>query len=175
MLMNLEEQLLQEHSRSNCDIVVNWIGRSQKKFDQLFHLFIHGESLITQRAAWPLGYAVQKYPQLIHKHFAILLNNLTRPGIHNAIRRNTMRLLQDIHIPEPYQGQAMDIAFNYILDPKEKPAVKAFSLTVLENMLEQYPEIGPELKLTIQDQWAHQTAAFHSRAKKILTRLEKKT
>ncbi len=172
--MNLEEQLLQEHSRNNCDIIVNWVGASQKRFDQLFQLFLHGESLTTQRAAWSISYAVQKHPKLIDKHFSSLLNNLTRPGIHNAIRRNTMRLLQEINIPEAYQGQAMDIAFNYILDPKEKPAVKASSLTVLENMLTQYPEIGAELKLIIEDQWEQQTAAFHSRAKKILKRLEKK-
>ncbi len=174
MLMNLEEQILQENSRANCDIIVKWVGASQKKFDQLFQLFLHGDSITTQRAGWPLSYAVQNHPQLIDKHFDSLLNNLTRTGMHNAVRRNTMRLLQDINIPEQYQGQAMDIAFNYIIDPKEKAAVKAFSLTVLENMLEEYPEIGPELKLVIEDQWENQTAAFHSRAKKILYRLEKK-
>lgn len=172
--MNLEEQLLLEHSRTNCDVIVNWVGASQKRFDQLFHLFLNGESLVTQRAAWPLSYAVRSHPKFIHKHFRSLLDNLSRPGIHNAIRRNTMRLLQDVPIPEEYQGQVMDISFNYLLDPKEKVAVKAFSLTVLENMVQQYPEIGPEIRLIIEDQWENQTAAFYSRAKKILHRLDKK-
>jgi hypothetical protein len=172
--LDLEAQILQEHSRANCDIIVNWIGSSQKRFDQLFHLFLHGESLVTQRAAWPVSYAVGKHPHFIHKHFSSLLDNLSRPGIHNAIRRNTMRLLQDITIPEQYQGQVMDISFNYIIDPREKVAVKAFSLTVLGNMLQQYPEIGPEIKLVIEDQWNNQTAAFYSRAKKLLHQLDKK-
>lgn len=172
--MDLEAQILHEHSRANCDTIVNWIGSSQKKFDQLFRLFLHGESLVTQRAAWPVSYAVRNHPHFIHNHFSSLLDNLSRPGIHNAIRRNTMRLLQDITIPEQYQGQVMDISFNYIIDPKEKVAVKAFSLTVLGNMLQQYPEIGPEIKLVIEDQLNNQTAAFYSRAKKLLHQLDKK-
>ncbi len=172
--MDLEAQILHEHSRANCDVIVNWIGASQKRFNQLFHLFINGKPLVIQRAAWPLSYAVRQHPHFIDKHFGSLLDNLSRPGIHNAIRRNTMRLLQDVPIPEQYQGQVMDISFNYIIDPKEKVAVKAFSLTVLGNMLQQYPEIGPEIKLIIEDQWEHQTAAFYSRAKKLLNQLDKK-
>ncbi|MFT3946227.1 MAG: hypothetical protein QM763_04560 [Agriterribacter sp.] len=50
-------------------------------------------------------------------------------------------------------------------------SVKAFSLTVLANLANQYPEIIPELKLIIEDQLPHETAAFKSRAQKILKQL----
>ena len=40
----------------------------------------------------------------------------------------------------------MTACFNYIPNPDEAIAVKAFSLTVLENLSKQYPEILPELK-----------------------------
>jgi hypothetical protein len=65
----------------------------------------------------------------------------------------------------------MDICFTYIADPQEKVAVKAFSLTILENLSHQYPEIRNELKLIIEERWEHETAAFRSRAKKILKAL----
>jgi hypothetical protein len=47
-------------------------------------------------------------------------------------------------------------------------AIKAFALTVLQNLSAVYPDIKPELKLIIEERWPHETAAFHSRARKIL-------
>ena len=65
----------------------------------------------------------------------------------------------------------MNLCFDYLISPDEKPAVKAFSLVVLDNLSKQYPEIKQELKTIIEDRWNFETAAFHSRAKKILNSL----
>lgn len=65
----------------------------------------------------------------------------------------------------------MEICFNYIASPKEAVAIKAFSLAILGKLAKKYTEIIPEIKLLIEDQVMHQTAAFKSRAKKILNEL----
>jgi hypothetical protein len=62
----------------------------------------------------------------------------------------------------------MDLCFGYIASPDEAIAVKAFSLTVLQNFSRRYPEIKNELKVIIEERWDYETAAFRSRAKKIL-------
>ncbi|WP_276502118.1 hypothetical protein [Terrimonas pollutisoli] len=169
--MKLRERLLKEHSKTNCTAIVNWIGDSQQRFDELFDLFLNDEYRVVQRAAWPLSYAVIAHPKLIVKHFSKLFKNLQKPGIHDAVKRNTIRLLQDISIPKKFHGQVMNICFNYINSPAENAAVKAFALTVLDNLSKQYPEIKPELKTIIEDRWDYETAAFHSRARKILKKL----
>jgi hypothetical protein len=166
--MKLREQLLKEHSRANCDKIVKWIGEDQHRFDELFHLFLSDEYRVVQHAAWPLSYAVIGHPQLIKKHFTRLLVNLDKPDIHDAVKRNTMRLLQDIDIPGKYHGRLMDTCFKYISIPGEAVAVKAFSLTVLEKLSKSYPEIIPEIKLLIEENYERETAAFKSRAKKFL-------
>jgi hypothetical protein len=166
--MNLRESILAEHSKTQTNKILRWIGADQKRFDQLFDLFINDEPLVTQRAGWPLSYAVRAHPELIQKHFKKLLKNLGKPNLHNAIKRNSIRLLEDIPIPEKFHGELMNICFGYITDPQEKPAIKAFSLTVLQNLSRQYPDIKNELKLIIESQWDNETAAFRSRAKKIL-------
>jgi len=43
---------------------------------------------------------------------------------------------------------------------------------VLENLSKQYPEIKHELKVIIEERWDYETAAFHSRAKRILKNLK---
>jgi hypothetical protein len=165
---NLREEILKEHSKAQCTNIVNWVGASQQRFDELFNLFLNDEYRVVQRAAWPVSYAVIAHPEFIKKHWSSLIKNLQKPNLHNAVKRNSIRLLQDIAIPKKYQGQIMDICFKYVESPTEAVAVKAFSLTVLSNLAKQYPEILPELKLLIEDQLPHQTAAFRSRAK-ILT------
>lgn len=164
---DLRYELLHEHSKAQCLRIVKWVGDDQKRFDELFNIFLTGEYREVQHAAWPISYCVIDHPQLIKKHWAKLIKNLHQPNIHDAVKRNSMRLLQDIAIPEKYEGEIMDIAFKYVASPNEAVAVKAFSMTVLGNLSKKYPEILPELKLLIEDQLPHQTAAFKSRAKKI--------
>jgi hypothetical protein len=82
-----------------------------------------------------------------------------------------VRLLEQIDIPKKYQGQVMDLCFRFIADPAEAAAVKAFSLTTLQNISRHYPEIKQELKLIIEDRWDLESAAFRSRAKNILKKL----
>ena len=169
--MTLREQILKEHSKANCNAIVKWIGDSQSRFDELFDLFLQDEYRVVQRAAWPLSNAVILYPKFIQKHFSKLLRNLERPGLHDAVKRNTVRLLQDLTIPKKFQGQVMNLCFDYINSPDEAVAVKAFSLTILENLSKDYPEIKQELKTIIEDRWNYESAAFHSRARKILRKL----
>lgn len=171
--MNLRDTLLAEHSKAQADKVVQWIGSHQQRFDQLFTLFTSNEYKLVQRAAWPLSYAVAAHPVLIQKHVGKLLRYLEQPNLHDAVKRNSVRLLQDINIPQKYQGNVMNLCFAYIISPKEKPAVKAFSLTVLQNLSRQYPEIKNELRTIIETQWDNESPAFRSRARKILKELRK--
>lgn len=165
--MNLRQEILKEHSKAQCDKIVNWIGASQQKFDELFELFLNDEYRVTQRAAWPLSYAVIQHPEFIKKNFAKLIDNLKEPNLHDAIKRNSVRLLQEVNIPKKFHGEVMAICFGFVESPTEAVAIKTFSLTVLSNLSKQYPEILPEIKLLVQEQWPHQTAAFKSRAKNL--------
>ena len=168
----LYQLLAEEHSRKQCDHIVSYIGNNKKRFADLMALFLKGEYRITQRAAWPLSYCVRLHPELIGPYLKALLDNLGKEKIHVAVVRNTMRLLQDIEIPKKYQGRVMTICFDFIQSPETPIAVKAFSLTVLQHLSKDYPEILPELRLIIEEQWDQAPPAFRSRAKRILKNLK---
>jgi hypothetical protein len=170
---NLREQILKEHSKAQCSKIVNWVGTSQERFDELFHLFLNDEYRVVQRAGWPVSYCVIAYPVFISKHWNKLIKNLQKPNLHDAVKRNSIRLLQDINIPKKYQGRLMDLCFSYLASPAEAIAVKAFSLTILTNLAQPYPEIIPEIKLLIEEQLPRQTPALASRAKKFLQKTSK--
>ena len=169
--MNLRETILKEHSKANCRRIVKWVGNDQKRFDELFDLFLNDEYRVVQRAGWPLSYCVEDHPEFIRKHFARLLKNLDKTGIHEAVKRNTVRLLQYADIPEKFHGEVIDICFRYVSSPTEAVALKAFSLTVLQNLAKKYPEIINEIKLVIEERWGYETVAFRTRAKNLMKAL----
>ena len=165
--MNLREEVLREHSRKQCDVIVNWVGQSQKRFNELFQLFMADEKLVAQRAAWPVSYCIESFPDLLNNHFEQLVKKLAQPGIHDGVKRNSMRMLQHVKIPEQWEGALMNFCFDYLSSPTEAVAIKAFSITVLGKLAKKYPEIIPELQLVIEDQLPVQTAAFKSRAQQL--------
>jgi len=166
--MDLEKLLRAEHSKRQCDRIVAYIGDDKDRFAQLIELFFRGEYRMTQRAAWPLSYCVQRHPELITPYYRQLLDNLGRKDIHVAVVRNTVRLLQDVSIPKRWHGRVMSVCFEFVEDPATPIAVKAFALSILSNLSAKYPEIKGELKTLIESQWEQATPAFRSRAKKIL-------
>lgn len=171
--MHLRNQILKEHTKQNCNEIVQWIGNDVSRFNQLFGLFLHDEHRVTQRAAWPMSYCVIAHPEFMQNNFDQLIKNLQKQNIHDSIKRNTVRLLQSIKIPDEQEGAVMEICFNYVESPTEAVAIKAFALTVLGKLAKKYPQIIPEIKLLIADQIPHQTAAFKVRAKKLLKEFER--
>ena len=170
--MDLLKALASEHSKAKTTRIIKWIGADQSRLDELVRLFLGNDRVISQRAGWPLSYVVEKHPALVQKHLRAILKNLRQPNLHEAVKRNTVRILQFVDVPKALQGEVLNTCFDYITDPKEKPAIKAFSMTVVDNLSKSFPDINNELRLVIETQWDNETAAFRARAKKILKRMK---
>lgn len=171
--MNLIKELQKDFSKATRDRIVKYIGSDQDRFEALVNAFLSSSYRITQRAAWPLSYCVKDHPELIKPHLKKIIMNLKKPGLHDAVKRNTVRFLQFIQIPKPLQGHVLDILLSYLQDTKEPIAVRVFSMTVLANLAEEHPELKPELIALIERQMPYGSAGFVSRGQKILRKLEK--
>ena len=132
---------------------------------------MQNEYRLAQRAAWSVSWAAKKNPAMIKPHLNKLVEQLSRTEVHDAVIRNSIRILEEIEIPEPLHGKVMNACFEFVEQPATPIAIKAFALTTLFNLSKHYPEIKPELKLIIEDRIDNETAAFKSRGKKILKQL----
>lgn len=74
-------------------------------------------------------------------------------------------------IPEEHEGEAIDIMFQYVMDPKADTHIKTVSLTVLHGLAKKYPELNNEIKLCIEEQINTADVSFQKTAKKILAEL----
>ena len=143
--MDLKEAILKEHSKRQTQLIAEYIGSNQKRVDELMHLFFFAEYRVVQRASWVVSYCAEAHPVLIAKHFAPLIQNLSKPGLHDAVKRNTLKVLQDLDAPDELLGTLVDLCFGFIYSPSEAIAVKAISINILVKTCIKYPELKEEL------------------------------
>ena len=167
--MNLEAEILKADFKDQVVRVAAEISTDENKFAELMKLFFSHNNTYAQRASWVMMHCTDRYPWLVRPYLKKLVKNLYQsPG--EATKRNTVRLLQFIDIPEALWGEVIEICFRY-LKGNEAIAIKVFSMTVLFNLSQLVPEISEELKINIEDQLPYGSAGFKSRANKILTKL----
>jgi hypothetical protein len=164
--MDIEQALLDEHSKKQTMRIVNFIGSDKKRFEALFDIFLNGEYRITQRAAWPLGYVAIEHPELILPHLSKLIKKLEQKDLHPSIPRNILRIFQEIEVPEKHHGRLVDICIGFITDARIPAAIRAFSMTVAAQICKNYPELSKELQMIFSELARYpQQAAITSRLK----------
>ncbi len=166
--MDLKKEILKEHSKAQAHKLTDYVGNSRTRFKALVEVYLGGPYRVTQRAAWPLSICAERSPNLILPHLKKLLDFLSKPDIHDSVKRNTIRLLQFIDIPKRNYGQVTELCFKYLQSKNEPIAVKVFSMTVLSKIIKDEPDLRNELKMIIEDQMPYASAGFVSRGKKIL-------
>ena len=159
-----------QNKAQTCELV-DYVNGKPNRFKELVDIYLKGPYRITQRAAWPLSIAVEKWPYLIDPHLKNILKFLRKKEVHDAVKRNTMRLLQFIELPKRFRGEVADLCFMYLQDPKVAVAIRVCSMTVLQKVIQDQPDLKTELKMILEDQLPYGSAAFKNRAMKVLRSL----
>ena len=170
--MKLRDELLREHSKANTEYLTNQIGTDQEAFDELIALMFNNEYRVAQRAAWVVGHCIEAHPWLVKKHLKPMIENLQNP-VHDAIKRNTLRILQFVDIPEDLHGITAEICFSILNSAKSPIAFKAHAMSALLDIVKIYPELKEELKISIEEQMPFGSAGFISRGRRTLNALKK--
>jgi hypothetical protein len=173
-IMDIRAELLKEHSRAQANRVAKWVGNSPERLTQLIDLFLHDEYRVVQRAARVVSLIADEHFELVKPHLPALVKRMNEPNASAAVKRNVVRIFQFVDIPEALHGDVMNSCFDLLANPNENIAERVFSMSVLANLAQHYPDIKPELKAIIEDALQHQpSAGFRSRAAKVLKLLSK--
>lgn len=172
--MDFRTQLLKEHSKKNSLLIVDYIQGDQAKFDAFMNCFFTDEYRVNQRSAMVLSACFDKQPFLVEKHLERLIKNLEKADLHVALKRNTVRILQDVQVPKKFESSLFDSCLGYIIDPTETIAVKAFAMKVCVNICKIYPELKQEVIPAIEDTMSHsESMGIRSRGNAMLKQLHK--
>jgi hypothetical protein len=166
--MNLESEILREHSRVQALRLARWVGSDRRRFRKLMSCFLRGDYRITQRSAWVVGICAERHPELVRPYLGKMIARMQEPGVHDAVKRNVIRILQTVDIPRGLLGIVADICFRYLASIDTPIAVKAFSMTVLARIAEREPDLKRELRIVIEQQLLFGGPAICARARKVL-------
>lgn len=169
--MDIRAALLAEHSKAQMIMISNYIGADADRFAILMELFLGDNYRLTQRASWAVSKCGDQYPELLAPYIERMIKNLYE-DVPDAVKRNTLHLLQDREIPDIMLDEAADIGFKIMESKMEPIAVKVFAMTMLANICKKVPELKNELRLIIEDQMPYGSSGFRSRGDKILKRLK---
>ena len=167
----MKSEILYEHSRRQVDKIAGWIGRDKGRFKELMNLFLHGEYRVTQRSAWIISACSQRHPELITPWLKSMLDKSEEPGVHIAVKRNVLRILEEIEIPKSLLGAVITRCFNDLASEDAAIAVRVYAMEIILRASVQEPDLRNELRQTIEQMLPHGGPAIQSRARHVLKKL----
>ncbi len=171
--MDLKTEILREHSKRQAVKIANWIGPDKRRFRELMELFLKGEYRVTQRSAWIVGCCADRYAFLIAPWLGAMIKRMQEPGAHPAVKRNVVRILQFVEIPDSLLGSVVTLCFKYLDSANEPIAVRVLSMTVLLNASQKEPELKNELKSMIEQMLPNAGPAICARARHVMKQIDK--
>ena len=140
----LAEELTNEIRSFSAPVLAKKVLEHQQ-LPELIELALATDHLLSSRAMWVLGHCSDLDYDSLKPYHARLIKNLEKKGLHNGVIRNTLRLFQQHPVPKAYESFLLDTCYNYINDPAEAIAVRAFAIRIVFNISKPYPELITEL------------------------------
>jgi hypothetical protein len=165
--MDIREALLEVHSKAQAEKIATYVGEDEKRFAELIKHLLGPVYRISQRAAWPVSYCIERNPELVKPYFNVLIKQLERDDTHAAVRRNVARLFQFVDVPARYHGRLFDACYNLLDDADQPVAVRVFSMTVAAKLAKDSPELLAEIDLVAAKHPSLMTPGMRSRMRRV--------
>lgn len=170
--MDIKSTLEARHKREDAIAIKNAIIKNPSLVIDLMACFLSKDIRLCQRSSWSVLFLGLEAPDILQPYLSKMVYQLAEAK-HHAQIRNTIRIFEEVDIPEDLEGPLFEHCFGYLVDSKYPTAIRAFSITVLEKIADKYPDLKTELKAELIVQQDTGTVGFKNRAKKTLTRLNK--
>ncbi len=170
MNAKLKEEILAATQKEAAIAVARQVLNGTYTMAEFMEFFFDADWQLCQRAAWPLATIVDEDVSVVEPYLPDMLKVLQAPH-HDAVARNILRVWERQSFPEEYVGSIYDLCFEYIGDPKQANAIRAYAITICANICKTYPEMATECIPHIEDQVLTGAPSVRSRAAKALKQL----
>ena len=166
------EDLLVDSSKITADMAVHTIGEDPVLFQKVLDFALEDRDVFAQRASRVIQLSAIKYPHLIKPHLNKIIKSF--PDFRNSgLKRNMLRHLSKhtMELTEEQHGILLDVCYKFIMSSDEKPAIKVYSMDILYDISNQYPDLKKELISCIENIMPTASEGIKSRSKKMLKKL----
>jgi 8-oxo-dGTP diphosphatase len=170
---DLQDLINNMMSRQEAEWVADLAIEDHNVFKKLLDYSIKGDSKLAFRSSWTLSKVCDKYPELIDPYLTDIISRINDFD-NESVQRSFLRIisLKDISkIDQEYHGIMADYCFAKLRSGVSAIAIKAYSMEILFNLTELYPELANELVPAIQILTEDGSAGVVARGRMILKKL----
>lgn len=185
-----KEQLYQElnyvnHSREKRSYYADLLINNPELVSPLLEILFTVNDKISCRAAWIFEFMCSEHINTIIPHLNKFTDNISLVHLDSAVRpvakvceilitayykNKNPEVLK--YLIEKHKEKIIEVCFDWMIT-NQKVAVKAYSMTTLFFLGQEYQWVYPELKIILERDYELQSAAFKARARRILKKLNK--
>ena len=148
------------------------IIKNKGEMEELMGYFFSKDLRICQMASFPIIAIADHKIELLLPYLTKMVDRY-KGAPHAAYKRNVMRTLQFVKIPEDLEGKVYDLCIEEFCDVKTPTAIRVFSMTVMCNICERHPELSQELLPVLIDYKNTGTTGFENRLRKEIKRVSR--
>ena len=108
---------------------------------ELLIFSLEDDQLVSNRAIWVLNYCAEIDFERVKPFQSKLIEHLKNKSLHSGVIRSILRIFLRQPIPKKYESFMLDKCYEYIKNPSEAIAVRAFAMTIVFNISKIYPEL----------------------------------
>ncbi|MEO1009890.1 MAG: adenylosuccinate lyase [Bacteroidota bacterium] len=172
-------------TREKRTVMANWVLDNPKSMRSLLEIIFMGEDPISNRAGWVLDYVIQRKLSYLYIHLDFFTSKISGVQMDSSIRplAKACQLLTIAYyskkdkearkaLTTEHLQQIAAVAFDWLIGDY-KVAAKAYSMTSLLLLGQQFKWIHPELRLVLEQNYASGSAGYKARARATLETLGK--
>jgi hypothetical protein len=138
--------------------------KDEKAFAELVKIMMDGkDEALAFLAAWTISHVAEKNKTIAVAYMPQFLEKIQSTKA-EGITRSIVKVWELIQIPKEYHWEVADICFNFLKSNTAPIAVKAFSISVLQHLIKDLPELKNEVVFELEKQLPHASAGFKVRA-----------
>ena len=129
--------------------MIKFVKAKPERFDELVELSLSNKQPVSWRANSVLNSLIKKNDKRLTNKIDKVLKLI--PKSNDSNRRELLKLLMKMGIPESKQSEFIDVCINLWVDVDIKPSVRCYAFRILIDYAKQYPELSQELTPLTKD------------------------
>ena len=158
--MNTKELVLGIRTNRNFEELQAYFSSHPKKLDELVELVINQEAYpISEYGSWILLHHSKYYPEQLRRYYNAFVD-LVFNSKNQSVLRNVVNIIQRLGICEYRESELIDRLISFIRDAENKVALHVYSIYVLAQFVQKYPELKSEIQEVIALNNIEKSAAY---------------
>ncbi len=129
--------------------MIEFVRAKPERFDELVELTLSDKQPASWRANTVLNFLMKKNDPRLQNRISEILELI--PKSNDSNRRELLKLLMKMEMPEHKQSEFIDVCIALWVDVDIKPSVRFYAFRILIDFAKQYPELSSELKPLTKD------------------------